>query len=804
MPLGRRLIACTLLLASVAVCALAGAQQPQPQPQPQHKPGEEEERILQAAKVATDNESLLNYLKARTLRDEDRARIEKLLQELDSPKYSTREKATKDLKEVGRPAIPFLKRALKNAPLEVVQRAEKCLKDIVAKTSAEPVAEVVRLLAIREAPGAAEILFNYLPHADESSLEEEVLSSIGKLTVHGGKVDPLLTAALKGSSAEKRAAAVYVIGQRGDPNLRELVRPLLSDEDDTIRTYAAAGLVGKNVLLQAEEGIQGDLTTLKAAQQAADGPSLVQYLQKRTLSEADQKRLRDLVENLGHKTWAVREKSAKALIAEGTPAVPFLLTATDDGDTERATRARLCIRSIDTKKSNVLTTSVVRLLALAGEPRKKGEERLPKGDPRDLKPAEAIQTLLAYVPFAEDDGVEEEITTALTLLSLREAKVHTALVAALDDPLPGRRAAAALVLGRVGTADNVAHVKKLLGDFSPKVQFRAAQGLVAAQDKAAVPVLIDLLTVASDSWLWKVDEQLARVAAGNAPTVPATDSLADYRKKSASAWAAWWQVNEAKVDLAGVNRGEAYLGLFTISEFDSNQGNRQGRVWECGRDGKQRWEVTGFGGCMDGQLLPNGKVLACENNFSRVVERDTKGAVTWTLQTPAPPIAVQRLPNGNTFVAMYDRFMEVTPNMQPVYTINKGPQLFFYGATRMKNGHIAGITAQGQIVVFDPVANKDIKTINLGQPNGWAGIDAMPNGHFLVSMQNFNQVREVDDTGKVHKTWNMPGVFRAIYLPNGNIVACSMTTRRVAELDRNGNEVWGVTAQGRPWNVRYR
>src|SRR5438270_392178 len=131
MPLGRRSLACILLLASVAACALAGGAQPQPQPPAQRKPGEEEEPILQAAKV----------------------------------------------------------------------------------------------------------LFNYLPHADEPALEEEVLASIGKLTVHGGKVDPLLMAALKGPSAEKRAAAAYILGQRGDPSLRELVRPLLADEDPTIQHY---------------------------------------------------------------------------------------------------------------------------------------------------------------------------------------------------------------------------------------------------------------------------------------------------------------------------------------------------------------------------------------------------------------------------------------------------------------------------------------------------------------------------------------------------------------------------------------
>src|SRR5262249_57884410 len=97
----------------------------------------------------------------------------------------------------------------------------------------------------------------------------------------------------------------------------------------------------------------------------------------------------------------------------------------------RGTRAWQCIKTIQSSHaSNSVATAVVRLLALAGEPRK-GEPLSANGDPRDLKPATAIQVLLAYVPFAEDETIEEEIVNALTLLSVREVKVHSELVQAL-------------------------------------------------------------------------------------------------------------------------------------------------------------------------------------------------------------------------------------------------------------------------------------------------------------------------------------------------------------------------------------
>jgi len=71
---------------------------------------------------------------------------------------------------------------------------------------------------------------------------------------------------------------------------------------------------------------------------------------------------------------------------------------------------------------------------------------------------------------------------------------------------------------------------------------------------------------------------------------------------------------------------------------------------------------------------------------------------------------------------------------------------------------------------------------------------------------NNGTVREVDDTGKIHwEVKNIQGVFRAIRLPNGNTLTCSMTNRKVLEIDRNGVRVgWDILCDGRPWNVHYR
>jgi len=56
------------------------------------------------------------------------------------------------------------------------------------------------------------------------------------------------------------------------------------------------------------------------------------------------------------------------------------------------------------------------------------------------------------------------------------------------------------------------------------------------------------------------------------------------------------------VSLVVVSRApfaEQRLGLITIVEYDSNLGNRQGQVSECGRDGKPReWLFLNAGACV--------------------------------------------------------------------------------------------------------------------------------------------------------------------------------------------------------------
>src|SRR5262249_12464741 len=108
------------------------------------------------------------------------------------------------------------------------------------------------------------------------------------------------------------------------------------------------------------------------------------------------------------------------------------------------------------------------------------------------KPPGGVAALLAFLPDALDTAEEDRIVAAVTALGVRDGKVDPALLAALTDRLPLRRAVAAEVLAAVGGARHRAAVRKLLADAHRGVRLHVAVALTYARDRAAVPVLIDV------------------------------------------------------------------------------------------------------------------------------------------------------------------------------------------------------------------------------------------------------------------------------------------------------------------------
>src|SRR5262249_55597577 len=131
-----------------------------------------------------------------------------------------------------------------------------------------------------------------------------------------------------------------------------------------------------------------------------DGPALVNEFRKRTLSAEDVGRAEELIRQLDDKSFRVRDQSRADLRAQGAAVVPLLRDAVKGGDLERQRRIERCLADI-AKSDRALPAVAARMLALR-------------------KPERAVETLLAFLPWTEDEQLAGEVQRALTTLAVCE------------------------------------------------------------------------------------------------------------------------------------------------------------------------------------------------------------------------------------------------------------------------------------------------------------------------------------------------------------------------------------------------
>jgi hypothetical protein len=194
-----------------------------------------DEQTLRAAKVGTDGPALVAYLRKRVVPDVDAGKVRELIQQLGDDDFLTRERASTALASLGDLAVPFLEQASKDRDIEVVRRAEACLKRIGGGYGANVDMAAVRLLAVRKPAGAIEALLGFLPFASNSRVADEVQLALTALAVRDGKPDKALLEALGDKQALKRAAAAVALARAGAADARPAIRKLLQDPDTTVR-----------------------------------------------------------------------------------------------------------------------------------------------------------------------------------------------------------------------------------------------------------------------------------------------------------------------------------------------------------------------------------------------------------------------------------------------------------------------------------------------------------------------------------------------------------------------------------------
>ncbi len=419
-----------------------------------------------------------------------------------------------------------------------------------------------------------------------------------------------------------------------------------------------------------------------------------------------------------------------------------------------------------------------------------------------LRPAGAAVVLLRYLPFAEDDRVEDEVLAALVALCPPHTAADPALKKALADSRAARRAGAAFVLGRHADKAVRATVRPLLKDDDPRVRLRAAQALVAGRDPAAVPPLIELLLANPPELAWQAEELLLRIAGDAAPTIGGGDGSVAARKKQRNAWDTWWREHGDSVNLANVRPGQQQLGLTVFAQMHAR------KVWECGRDGKVRWAITNLAGPIDAQVLPGNRVLIAEYTGRRVTERDLQGKVLRQFNLDQPPVTCQRLANGNTFITVYTGILEVNRDGKVLYRHDLrangvSPGHGIYGGHKLAGNRALVVTRRGSVYEVDTATGKAVHTHNVGG-EGHSSVEGLPGGHFLVAHASPGRAVEYDAAGKAVWEYALLGAYHATRLPNGNTLISSQPGQRVVEVNRQGQTVWEKRTEGQVWRARRR
>jgi HEAT repeat protein/outer membrane protein assembly factor BamB len=534
-----------------------------------------------------------------------------------------------------------------------------------------------------------------------------------------------------------------------------------------------------------------DLKVVKQNGLKGDGPDILEYFRKKTLTQPDPKEIAALVRQLGDEDFPVREKAFKGLANLGAAAFTGLKdweTANPlpknpmDNDPSLETRKRVAELKlrIDTKAEPTLQAAAARVLA-------------------KLKTEGTADGLMAFLPFASDPTVVDEICKTLGAVAVRNGKVEPILLKSLQDPIAVKRGAAGEALARAGVKEQYPNVKKLFADKDLSVRLRVCMAMMTSQDPALVPVMIDLLAELTPNQLWPIEEALIRLAGEKAPNVGLGNDAAS-RKACRDAWSKWYDANAKTIDLAKLSEASVYLGYTLVVQHNNRigaGGGNNAEILELDKDKNVRWKFTIPGGqnaAVDAQVIPGNRVLVAEFQFAKVTERDLKGEVKWEYNCGGNPFTVQRLPNGNTFIGMQGRLIEIDRNKNEVWSYQR-PNFDIFRARKLPNGEVAFAT-NTQFFRMDPKTQKINSSFNITPLQlVFGAMDVLPNGNVLLGHWQQNRVNEYDKTGAQVNNVQFAWANSVVRLPNGNNLVSSYNQRRVAEFKGN-QSVWEYQAEG--------
>jgi hypothetical protein len=763
-----------------------------------------DESVLKAARLQTTDKALLDFFRKRVQPTSPRATIERLAKMLASKDSAEADAAQGELISLGAPVVPVVREiANQQHEVQASKRARQVLQMIEGPQAASVPLEAARLLAVRKPAGAAEVLLGYLPFADNDAVFEQIETSLIAVSVRDGKADPALLAAVKDPHAVRRAMAAKLLCQVGGVANAKAVRPLLKDPQPTVRLRAALALADANdsqaipVLIEwladaplplqsrAEAyltRLAGDwaLSTPRGHDRVSrelrrdawalwwkktDGAKLLAEFKSRTLTDKELEKAQALLGKLENGDRETTESAADELVAMGQRVTSLLRRTINQGKPQVSAAAMECLHRIERDVPSPLPDAALRIIQL----------RRPEG---------AAATLLAFLPCAESDEATSRLTDALKELGVVDGKPDEDIVKALKDKVGVRREVAAVVLCAKARSSHLGLVRNLLRDPDPAVRLKVTLALAAAGDRDAVPALIVQVAELPTELSAEAENYLSLLAGDAGPEgLPDGDNN---RKKRSSAWATWWQTNKNKVvliDPSGPATGNGYRGFTLLVQPQTNS------VTGLGLNGKPRWTLKGLSSPTDAEVVAGQRVLVVEQD--RVTERDLRGKILWQKEVSGP-LNVQRLRNGNTFIACQIQLLEVDRAGKEVMKI--ALRRAITAARKLPDGRFVAFDRR-QVILLDK-SGREVKStsVNCG---GAGRNEVLDNGHVLALSPGIGNIIEFDVEGNEVGRFDVPGAAHGFRLPNGNTLVTT-EAGKCLEIDRTWKKVVKETALPNP------
>ena len=757
----------------------------------------ERELLKTAGFNPANTQSLIPLFKGRSSSIPAKASIEKLIAQLINGNPEEKLAAKKDLICMGDYVISTLKKALG----EILDPAseknlKECIELLEGKGSETLISSALKVIASEGKAESSEVLFAYLPFASEEILRNECESTLrGLFTTSGTVFEQTLT----DPNPYKRAVAAEILVRKGNPKQISMAKTLLNDTSSLVRTRLVLSL------LEQKDRVAMPTALKLLASDSKDTSSLIETALATLAGELaiqGPKNDDSISRSINQAAWAgwwksINEQDLLTLLRESTAPIAMITEADKVFKDNNIELIKKYINSKSFKSNPALQAFLLNRaafdmnIAKLIEPDSNAIKLLLQSNQVTpalirlitlVRPANAIEIILAYIPSCNDDNIQDLLGECLGLYLNDQNTPPPALIAASTSSIEEIRTFAGRVLAQSPNEIAQKTCTTLLSDSSVRVRLEVARESIKNQNKSAIPVLIEMMTKVPAEKAEAIDQTLRAIAKDKSPESK-NDSKVD-----AAAWNTWWQKEGTQLVLTpGLKNQEALKNFLVVESF--NQEKKSGRVFLVTPSGKTLWEITNLSNPTDALLLPNNKILITEQGANRITERDTKGNISWE-KSATNPFLSQRLSNGNIFIASRNKIVEVGRNGNEIFSFSY-PNETILAACKTRTNEYALLSYNGVFLKLDSKGNEVSKSrIPFPTNFGINGGAITQNDRVLVSIPTLNKIMEFNFSGQ--STWEstitMPGI--PTKLLNGNVVAPSLNGSKIVEIQMDGKIIY--------------